>query len=737
MYLAESALGTPFAGRRGVFPALQRAGLLLGALFLTLAGGAQGRVKSAAAVPVESPPVIDGRLDDEAWRNAPVLADLVQVEPVPGAPMTEKTEVRIVYDETAIYIAVRCHDRNPAGIQARGRERDGSVLTGDHVAFFFDTFHDRRNGYVFAVSPDEGRWDALISNHFNSNTDWDGVWEVRCRGDEHGWTAEIAIPFKTLSYNREGEVWGFNFSRSIARKGESGRWTSPRPETQLHYAGNAGTLTGLMGLPRHLGLEASPYLLARARKQRGRESSLSWDTGFDVRWRVNPGLTATLSYNMDFADTEVDQRQINFTRFPLFFPEKRDFFLEDSGIYRFADLNEELLIPYFSRRIGLSQTGAPVPILGAAKLAGRVGLYEIGMTAAYLDEAHGVGAGPVFAGRVTRQVFGQSTIGFIATAGDPRSDGDNNLLGVDFRYQTSEWLGDETLVANLFYLNTRTDPAGAPDFGGHAYGIGLSWPGDRFNIDVRAAEISAGFDPALGFIRRNDVRHYSSNWRYLVRPENPSWFQWFSFVYANQIYTDLDNILQTRSHSFYPLVVRLAGNDEISLGFTDTLDRTGFPFTLPGGVVVPPGSYDMLTGELKWKLAERRSLSGEAGLRGGDYYGGDWRSAFANLWWIPGSLTAFGLGYDYNHFDLPGGVIDSHLVSLWMVLRFTPRMRWSNLVQYDTISDTIGFNSRFSWEYRPGHELNAVLSQLYWDGVSGLQLLDSEFVSKLGLQIRF
>ena len=183
--------------------------------------------------------------------------------------------------------------------------------------------------------------------------------------------------------------------------------------------------------------------------------------------------------------------------------------------------------------------------------------------------------------------------------------------------------------------------------------------------------------------------------------------------------------------------MRLASNDEISIGVTDTLDRTEYPFTLPGGVSVPAGSYDMLTYEAKWKLAESRSLSGDFGTRGGGFYGGDWNSLFANLWWIPGSLAAYGLSYDYNSFDLPGGEIDSHLYSLWLVLRFTPRVRWSNLVQYDTISDTIGFNSRFSWEYQPGKTFNAVLSQLYWDGATGFERLDTELVAKLGLQLQF
>ena len=708
------------------------------AILLSLTLPLCGKVeKSIATAPVATPPVLDGRLDDAIWQKAPVISDLTDYEPMPGVPTSERTELRIVYDPTAIYIAVRCYDKNPKGIQARGRERDGSVRIGDHVAIFFDTFHDKRNGYVFAVSPDEGRWDALVSNQFTVNTDWNGIWDVRCQTDALGWTAEIVIPFKTLSYDPKGETWGFNFSRSIGRKGETGRWASPQPESKIHFAADAGTLTGLHGLPVNLGLEVTPYVLGRYRKEKGSDTDLTADAGLDVRWRINPGLTATLSLNTDFAETEVDRRQINFSRFPLFFPEKRDFFLEDSGIYRFADLNENLLIPYFTRRIGLSESGEQVPILGAAKLAGRAGLYEVGMTSAYLDSTDGVESKPVFAGRVSREVFGDSTVGVIATMGDPRSNGDNAMAGFDFRYQTSKWLGDQTLVANVFYLDSQTDPVDAPDFNGHAYGVGLKWPGDRIAVDLQAAEISAGFDPALGFIRRKDIRFYSSKWRYLVRPENQTWYQWIAFIYANQIYTNLNNELQTRSHSFYPLVIHLAGNDEISFGVTDTFDRPGYDFTLPGDVTVPAGDYDMRSCELKWTMAERRAVSGDIGVRGGEYYGGDWRSAFADLSWIPCSLTAFGLGYEYNHFDLPGGIIDSHLMSLYMVLRFTPRVRWSNIVQYDTISDTIGFNSRFSWEYQPGKEFDAVLSQLYWDSSSGYQLLDTELIAKLSMQFRF
>ena len=382
-------------------------------------------VRSARAMRCEQPPVIDGRLNEEAWDRAPVIDGLTAVRPTTDRPLSERTEVRILFDDEALYVGFRCDDRNPAGISGRGRERDGSVLSGDYVSFFIDTFGDRRNGYAFAVSPDEGRWDALISNHFTANTNWDGIWAVKCTTDAKGWIAEIAIPLKTLSYDSKLEIWGFNFSRNIARKGEMGMWNAARPESQVYYAGNAGRITGLEGLPRNLGFELQPYALSRYNYESGNSKSLTGDVGLDVRWRVGTGLNATLSLNTDFAETEVDQRRINFGRFPLFYPEKRKFFLEDSGIYQFADLNQGLVIPYYTRRIGLSRTGEPVPILGAGKISGRAGVYELGVTAAMVDEHAGVDSKPLFAGRLTRPLFGDSTMGVIATAGDPRSNGDN------------------------------------------------------------------------------------------------------------------------------------------------------------------------------------------------------------------------------------------------------------------------------------------------------------------------
>lgn len=714
--------------------------------------------KQAVTRRIDGKITLDGRLDEEEWQTGEVLTGLEQYQPRAGDPMTEKTEVRILHDRDHLYLGVRCYDRNPEGITARGMERDGSVLAGDYVYFFFDTFHDRRNGYAFGVSPDEGRWDALVSNNFNVNVDWDGIWDVRCTVDAQGWTAEIQIPFKSIGFDRDSTTWGFNFSRWIARKGEGGRWVDPRPEVQTSYAANAGTLTGLQGISQGLGVEFSPYVLGRWRDETFGEEESEFEYGADLRYRITPSLNFTMSYNMDFAETEVDQRQINFSRFPLFFPEKRDFFLEDSGIYEVGGLGRDVFIPYYSRRIGLAgvvnNRQVVVPIEYAAKLSGRVGPYDIGVTAAQLGGGESTGEEDVFVVRGRRRFGDHHTLGVIGTSGNPNGGGTNSLGGLDYTFQTSSFLGDQTLALNLYAMRTRTRPGKEFFFRprkdpvyGNAYGMALSYPNDRFNFTIEAAEIDEDFNPALGFIERRGVRRYASNWRYLWRAADPTYVQWLSFIYANKIYTDLDNELLTGSHSFFPLVVRLGSSDEFSFGITHTTDRLEDGFLIPeqassGPLMrpfsfIPEGEYDMWSYVAKVTLAETRSFGGEFGMEWGDFYGGDFVKPFANLYWIPQKHLAMGVNYERYQFDMPDAQVNSDILSAYLTVRFSPRARWSNWVQYDSLSETIGWNSRFSWEMKPGQEMNLVFSQFYWNERTTLEVLDTEVVLKGDFTIRF
>ena len=282
---------------------------------------------SIRAIQVETGPTIDGQLDESVWLQAPAAGPLWQYDPATSEAMSEKTLFRILYDKDYLYIGVWCYDSDPGAINARVMQRDNrSIYSDDYLYMALDTFHDQRNGYIFVVNPNGARYDQIVSNNIFLNSNWDGVWQAGASIDSEGWKAELAIPFKSLSFDPKETTWGFNISRSISRKVERGRWTGAKPNLHTYHVSQAGDIVGLRGLRQGLGIELSPYLLGRWRDQ-GNSSNASADFDTDARYRITPNLSATLSYNTDFAEAEVDQRQLNFTRFPLFFPERRAFFL--------------------------------------------------------------------------------------------------------------------------------------------------------------------------------------------------------------------------------------------------------------------------------------------------------------------------------------------------------------------------------------------------------------------------
>ena len=692
---------------------------------------------SIAAVRVETGPVIDGNLDDPAWAKAPAGGPLTQFLPAQGAPMSQRTEFRVVFDDENIYVAAWCYDSEPDKIAARVMEREGSLWLDDNIIFVFDPFHDLRNGYVFFVNPNGARRDGLISNSSIENHDWDGVWTARAAIDEEGWKMEAAIPFKTLSLDPDQSTWGFNIQRTIQRRAEMGRWSAPEPQFQSGNVSIAGNLLGLHGLPPKAGLEFRPYALARA----GTKSDDFFDdeeSGGDFRYRITPYLSGTVSYNTDFAETEVDMRQINFTRFPLFFPEKRHFFLEDSGVFNFAGLTSNELLPFFSRRIGLSAAGEVVPILGAAKVAGQVGGYEVGFIDAYLDEHGKDPARNVFAGRISRDVLKQSSAGLIFTGGDPNSDNENSLVGSDFRYRTTEFRGNETLEANLFALGNLVEWEGDTRFK-PAYGIGAAYPNDIFNAEARFYEIARDFYPALGFVPRTDVRATKSEWSYRPRPAAIDRVRQFRFTYGNEFYTDLSGNPETSEHRFTPLFIDFTSSDKLYFTVNREFDAPDEAFTVGEEVPIPPGEYRWTEYVAGMELAPKRLVSGIVESALGDFYDGTRQRYTLGLNVLPGRHVSFRLDYDYNLVDLPGGEFETHLGGVRMGWHFTPDLLWSHLIQYDSISDSIGYNGRIEWEFRPGSTAYLVFNQAYLRRPFDRFFVpgDAEVTFKLGLTLRF
>jgi len=375
--------------------------------------------------PVVRPPVIDGKLDDQCWKDAVPLTNFTQVVPVEGAPATEGTEVRIAYDHDHLYIAVRCFDREPDKIIATQMQRDNATDSDDQVKIAFDTFFRQRDGYFFTVNPAGARTEGLIENFSQENLLWDTVWEARTRIDADGWTAEIAIPFKSLSFDPQRDTWGFNIERIIRRKQEIVRWTALSRAKPMTSLADFGELRGLQDLRQGRGLEVTPFSSMRYQDDAvNRRHQWTFKPGGDFTYNLTPSLKANATINTDFAEAEVDQRVINLSRFAFTFPEKRDFFLQDAALFRFGPLEglddlDSATAYYYSRRIGLSPNGQPVDILGGARLTGRIGDTTIALLDVQQDRTASLDQKNLFVGRVSTKVLTESNVGLIVTHGDP------------------------------------------------------------------------------------------------------------------------------------------------------------------------------------------------------------------------------------------------------------------------------------------------------------------------------
>ncbi len=702
------------------------------------------------AVRVREGPRIDGRLTDEVWTLATEAGRMKQVEPVAGAIPTERTEVRVVYDDSAIYFAATCHDSRPGEIRARMMERDARLRKDDSFALALDTFHDGRNGYLFATNPNGAKSDFLIADNADLSEEWDGIWEVSATIDEKGWRAEFAIPFDTLGFDPNIETWGFNFERGIKRNSERMRWAGVAQHHRVHNVKEAGELRGLRGLRQGLGIELSPYVLSTFRDERAAgDTDLLADFGGEVRYRITPNLAASLSYNTDFAQTEVDVRQLNLTRFPLLFPEKRDFFLEDSSIFRFGRFGRtgrflgpggrnqigSEPIPYFSRRIGLGTDGSPHDIVVAGKVAGRSGSYNLGLIDALIERHDGLPMRNAFVGRVSRNILEQSQIGVIATHGDPNSRDDSFLAGGDVNLRTSEFLGDKVLQTGLFALGTWSEGAAGRD--NLSFGSSVELPNDEYRASLRFFQVDEGFRPSLGFVPRDAVRAYEGFFAYNPRPRSIEWLRQMFFAYETSYFTDLEDDLETVEHRIHPLFLFFESGDYIFATAQYELDAPRENFEISDGVVIEPDHYWWPTYRVGVNTASKRPVELElAGFLGG-FYDGDRDGIEVELTLRPIRYLSVDLEYEINRVKMPQGDFDTRLASVNTRVSFSPTINWFHLVQYDNVSDSVGYQSRFHWEFRPGGDVYVVLGQNIARNHGRARWVESELSVKVGATFRF
>ena len=691
-------------------------GLVIGVIGVTataaIADQDQDRWQVAVPAAVEAPR-IDGRIDEGEWRGAAVLDDFRQVEPGEGEPVSERTSILLMVDRDHIYIALRCFDSDPSAILGSQVTRDARLDPDDRVEIVIDTFHDRRNAYFFQIGPGGSKGDALIANNGGFfSKDWDGVWRGRAAVHESGWSAELAIPAKTLSLEPGLDRWGFNAKRHIKRKNEEAQWAYPDRRHRLFEVSSSGTVTGVSVLDPGIGLDVVPYAVLRSARERDSEGNdldgqTEIEPGLDVRYRLTSGLAATLTANTDFAQTEVDDRVVSLSRFPVFFPEKRDFFLEDSGIFTFGPFGgrgRNSLLPFFSRRIGLSAEGEAVPILVGAKLTGRQGRFNLGLLDVLTDAHAGVGEKNLLVGRVSANVGEESQVGAIFTDGDPSTPGDNTLVGLDLSYSTSRLREDHNLRVDIYALASRDRPAGEQEDDGHTFGILARYPNDFVDAEIGFSEISDGFAPDLGFVRRTGMRRFHGELELRPRPSRGA-VRRYSFKLQPEVFTALTDGEVDSSSMELGVEVLFHSGDQIEMSWGPLEERLGEPFEIHDQVVIEPGVYRFDRWSVELESADKRRFSGTIGIEGGDFFDGERTELELELAIRPIPGFAVEALWEQNEVDLPSGSFTTHLARARLVVDFGPDLSWITVGQWDDVDDAISINSRLRWILEPGRDL--------------------------------
>ncbi len=677
---------------------------------------------------------VDGVLDDDAWADAPLLGPLRQKEPIENGEPSERTEVRLVHDGETLYIGVRAYDREPEKLVAKQMRRDGSLQSDDRVSVMIGPFGDRRNGFFFSTNPNAARLDGISEDNQVLRNEWDGIWFAASAIDAEGWTTEIAIPFKTLPFDPRASHWDFQLLRSVRRRNELLQWASPLQNANFIDLSRAGRLTGITGIDQGLGLDVVPgakvnYADRKIRGTRGAEVEPS----LDVFKRLSPSVTAALTLNPDFTDAPVDARQVNLSRFALFFPETRDFFLQDAGIFDFGDLRERNGMPFFSRRVGLGERGQVVDIHAGAKVTGRVGPVNFGVLSAQQEAYDGIRSKNLSVARAKWNVLEESYVGFIATHGDPLSNGSNTLGGADFLYRTTRALGDQTFEVFGWGQKSHT-----PGLSGesHAYGGRIAWPNDRWNGRVVYTEIADAFDPALGFVNRSDIRQYEGDLRRRFRPSD-SFIRTVDVFLGGRVVTDRGNHLESIQVDGTAFTITNQDGDFVSLRGQGRTEVLSAPFRVYPGIVLPADRYGFGTGLIEVGTANSRPVAVTASWSMGTFFSGTIRTVATTVELRPSRMLFASIQFEQNQVDLPEGAFTTRIARVDVNFAFTPDLSWDNRIQWDDLTDSLGWNSRLRWIVVPGSELSLVFNQGMDTSDGNFQRLSTDVTAKVAWTFRF
>ncbi len=701
---------------------------------------------TAAAAEVAEAPLVDGRPVEDVWQRAPVMTGFTQREPMDGQPASERTEVRVVFDEEALYVGVWAFDSQPENITYGERIRDFEVTESDAVVFVLDTYNDDQNGFVFGTTPTGIEYDGQVASEgrgggrfqgggFNSrqrfqsgsgggfNKNWDGSWTVATTTDDRGWYAEFRIPFNTLRYGADATSWGFNVARRIRRLNEESFWTPVPREFNLHRLNYAGDLEGLRPPFQRLAT-ATPYLLGST----ARDYTSVAQTGFgrdgavggEMKFQVTQGLTLDLTYNTDFAQVEVDDQQLNLTRFRLNFPEKRPFFLENAGFFNVGGGGADL---FFSRAIGIAE-GQPVPIKGGARLSGRTAGLNVGLLHIETDGAEGLQEARSYSvARIARELPNRSRVGgLLINRGGVEGDF-NRTYAVDGALGVGEAL---TLSA----FTSRTDGPGT-ESNEYAWDLSTGWTSRDLEISAQMREIGEEFNPEVGFLPRRGYRYYQAFAMYKIRPS------WLREVRPHVMYNTYfsrkagvgrnfqeSGFLHVDVHWEWP------SGAQINTGMNLVTEGLHEPFGIRGtDVSVPEGTYRGWETNLVFNTNAAARLSLSSSVNVGSFLSGNRRGGDGSVTFRPNASFSASARVNYFDVNLPEGKFETVLLGLNFGYFFTPRVYLQSLVQYSNQVDSWSANLRFGWLNTAGTGLFVVYNDVQgFDYPSGLNRDGGRFV---------
>ena len=676
---------------------------------------------------------LDGRIDEAVWATATPITDFTQQEPVEGAEPSERTEIRVVFDEDNLYIGAIIYD-DPEGVMAFQRQRDAWLGTDDRFMWILDTFLDGRTGYFFEINAAGLMGDGIMGGgdggrgggggFGRTNKAWDGIWEARTAMRPDGWSAEIQIPFRTLNFDPGQSEWGINFQRTIRRKNEEILWRGYRRSEGLYSPVYAGRLTGLQDLSQGAGLEARPAVVANWRNVPADPVRNAYPTevSLDVNYSITSSLRASVTVNTDFAELESDERRVNLTRFPLRFPERRDFFLEGSGVFSFASRSGPS--PFYSRNIGISG-GQQVPITYGTRLAGQIDAYEVGFYQigtgdhTFLDSDSMTVTIPredFTVARVKRRLFEQSAIGAIYTRRDGMLDsggfdtGAQHTTGVDLDFSTRHFLGDKNLELEAFVAwNSNPDPLGTPDLDlGDltSRGVRLNFPNDIWTWHVSYREFGGDYDPSLGFVTRNDFRRLEPRIGWSPRTAGISWLRRLDFSGQVRIQEQMSTgILEERQIRFQPLGLEFESGDNVDITVTHTNEFLDFQFEPSDGIIVEPGRYSTWEYRLNARTSGRRRVSLFGGITRGGFWDGDLQRVNARVTFRPRPGVSISTNFERNDVSMPTGDFTTAAYELGADWHPSPWISFTNQLQYDDQSELLGLFSRVRWIVKPGNDV--------------------------------